>query len=654
MPRPSPGRRRLTLAGSLLLAVVLAVAGCTKGAPGPGPSPAGAPAVAADATPQEVAAALAKGLQVGDISNLTFAQASGAQAQAAYATIIKGLDAKPSLVVPGPVVVDGDTASFDLTYTWKLAGGTWRYPLQETVEHSDGKWVPDWSPAVVQPELRTGERLITRRVPATRGEVLDVTGKPIVTERDVRQYGISKSKVPKDWQSSAQKLAKLVGVNAKNYEAAVKGGGPQQFVVAITYRADDPHRPPVAEVNKIPGADVVDAKQQLAPAAGWAQPLLGVVGDATKQIVDSSHGAVQAGDQTGLSGLEQRYDAQLRGTPGVEVDLIKTTTTTPSTGGKPTSTTSLVKKLWSSSPTAGQPLRTGFDLSAQSIAEDVVNKQKVATALVAIDPRTGAIVAAANNDAANGQALATTGELAPGSTFKTIVSLAALRAGMKPSSKVKCTPSITVDGKTFTNDSEFPPSAIGTITLAQAYAYSCNTAFISLRTKISTAQLQAAGASLGVGHDYQVGYPSFFGQISDDGTQTGRAADMIGQGDILMSPMAMAQVAASVQAGHTVLGWVVKGKTAKPVGKPLTAAEAADLRSMMQGVVSYGTGANLKGVLTGGKTGTAEYGTGNPLPTHAWMIGYTKTLAVAVFVNTGHTGSGVAGPLLKEFLQRTS
>ena len=51
------------------------------------------------------------------------------------------------------------------------------------------------------------------------------------------------------------------------------------------------------------------------------------------------------------------------------------------------------------------------------------------------------------------------------------------------------------------------------------------------------------------------------------------------------------------------------------------------------------------------KTGTAEYGNDDPLKTHAWMIAAQGDLAVAVFVNTGQSGSKTAGPLLKEFLE---
>ena len=63
----------------------------------------------------------------------------------------------------------------------------------------------------------------------------------------------------------------------------------------------------------------------LAPSRTFARSILGTVGEATKEIVDDSDGAVVAGDQVGLSGLQKRYDTTLRGTPGVQVRLLPLT-----------------------------------------------------------------------------------------------------------------------------------------------------------------------------------------------------------------------------------------------------------------------------------------------------------------------------------------
>jgi cell division protein FtsI/penicillin-binding protein 2 len=115
----------------------------------------------------------------------------------------------------------------------------------------------------------------------------------------------------------------------------------------------------------------------------------------------------------------------------------------------------------------------------------------------------------------------------------------------------------------------------------------------------------------------------------------------------------MASVVASVAAGKSVLPHLVSGQEAKSEAKPLESGEADQLRSMMRSVVTDGSGRVLlpkDGPPIIAKTGTAEYGSSEPLKTHAWMIAAQGDLAVAVFVKNGKSGSQTAGPLLAEFL----
>ncbi len=88
---------------------------------------------------------------------------------------------------------------------------------------------------------------------------------------------------------------------------------------------------------------------------------------------------------------------------------------------------------------------------------------------------------------------------------------------------------------------------------------------------------------------------------------------------------------------------------------PLTREEARALEGLMRAVVTEGSGSFLSGLPgeIGAKTGTAEYGDPGPggeLATHAWMVATRGDLAVAVFVETGESGSSTAGPLLEAFL----
>ena len=74
------------------------------------------------------------------------------------------------------------------------------------------------------------------------------------------------------------------------------------------------------------------------------------------------------------------------------------------------------------------------------------------------------------------------------------------------------------------------------------------------------------------------------------------------------------------------------------------------MRGLTRAVVTEGTGTALAGIPgdVHGKSGTAEYGGGNPPPTHAWFIAYRDDVAVAVLVENGRSGSGTAAPIARK------
>jgi cell division protein FtsI/penicillin-binding protein 2 len=285
------------------------------------------------------------------------------------------------------------------------------------------------------------------------------------------------------------------------------------------------------------------------------------------------------------------------------------------------------------------------------------------------------------------------GQYAPGSIFKMVDSLAMFRNGMTPDSKVDCPPTLTVDGRTFKNAEGYPESSLGSVTLRDAFAHSCNTAFINARNTVSQAQLESAATSLGVAVEAPaLGAAAFFGSVPGDAEGTEHAASMIGQGKVLLSPLAAAIMAGSVAKGAPVAAQLVlnpnegvtspgSGSTAtagtgtaqaapptgdatasaaapaKAAGTPVTAAEAGALADMMRAVVTSGHAgflASVPGEPVGAKTGTAEFGKDTPPKTHAWIVAVHGDLAVAVFVEDGGLGATTSGPLLKEFLTRAS
>ncbi len=640
--------------------LVLLLAGCTPSTPQPDPDTDGASAAAT---------ALAVALADKNLKPVAFVGAPGSEVDGEFQPLVKGMGPLRPAVSVRSVDPSGDKATATLAWTWTFPGVAqpWAYETKAELDRTAGAWQPRWLPSVVEPSLDGRYRLSQRRLYPERGQVLGEDGDPIVSLRGVVRVGLDKTQVsPAKTPASARRLADLVGVDAKAYAARVAAAGPEAFVEAVTFRSTDKARPAAAKLARIPGALGIEDQQMLAPSRTFARPILGIVGEATSDEVKASKGAVVAGDEVGLSGLQKRYDEQLRGTPGVQVlraDLDAAsggTSTSPSptpTDPAGSSASPAPTVLYRVDPVAGLPLRLTFNLGLQRLAERVLADTKPASALIAIRPSTGAVVAAASGPGSHDQSVATVGQYAPGSTFKVVSALALLRAGLKPSSPVTCPATVVVDGRRYENYDDYPASRRGKIDLQTALANSCNTAFIGQRTKLGPGDLAAAAASLGLGTDYDVGFPSYFGQVPEPTSATGRAEAMIGQGRDEASPLAMAAVAASVSAGRTVVPHLVADQEAKAKARPLTSAEADQLRQMMRAVVTDGSAGRVLGGLGGpapiAKTGTAEYGTGTPPKTHAWMIAAQGDLAVAVFVADGSSGSVTAGPLLADFLRGT-
>ncbi|AKT52526.1 hypothetical protein ADJ73_02300 [Arsenicicoccus sp. oral taxon 190] len=638
------------------MALALGAAGCTTDTP----------------SSRDVAQAYAEGLARLDLTGVALDGTDAATATTALQSLGTPLgERRPRVTVVDGGSDEGDSTTARLSVSWQLGPAQpWSYETSVPLVRKDGRWRATWSPATVVPGAAAGDSLAVTRTPATRGRVLGAGGTPIVQPRPVVRVGVDKAHVtPQQAEAAAPRVAAFAGLDdVAGYTARVRGAGPRAFVEAITLRRDDPQAKGIdALVASVPGVTAVDDQRPLAPTRTFARPILGSVGEATAEIVQASHGAIAAGDVVGLGGLQRSEDETLRGTPGLRVALRHAGATNP---------------LYAADPVAGRDVSTTLDVSVQTRAEQLLAAVKPASAVVALRPSTGDVLAAASGPGGQGQSTATLGKYAPGSTFKIVSTLALLRAGRSSTTPVACTPTVAVDGRVFENYDAYPADGLGQVPLATAFAKSCNTAFISQRDAASSSEIARAAAGLGLTASPALGVPGFLGSVPDATSQTEHAAQMIGQSQITASPLGMATVAASVVAGRPVAPRIVipaagagattpgtgttpgaaetstapsASTTPAPPAAPVTPAEAAALRSLMRGVVTGGSGELLRR-LPGevlAKTGTAEFGTTTPPRKHAWMVAARGDLAVAVFVDEGEGGSRTAGPILKSFLEGT-
>lgn len=596
-----------------------------------------------------------------------------AGARAEFDALVEPLQTYPVTVTARDIEADGDRARAVLRWAWRLDELDWAY--ETTVDLStegpdagtDDSWSVDWRPEALEPSLGEHDVIDVVRTAAPRADILGADGAPLVTARRVVRYGLDKSRLrPARVATSAARIARELDIDVEDFRRRVRASGPDAFVEGLVLRAETAYQTVGPTFAEVPGALAVDDELPLAPTREFAAALLGRVGPATAEVIAEAKGRLRDGDQVGLSGLQARYDDQLGGRPGIEV-RVRPVEGCADWPRCPTS--GETRTVASSKPRRGAPLRTTLDVGLQERAEQVLADADPqgaggtgpASALVAIRPSTGEILAAANGAADDGLNAATYGRYAPGSTFKIVSALALVRGGLDPEAPVSCPATTTVDGKQFKNYDDYPVDRLGTVSFTTALANSCNTALIGERDRLGVRDIADAAAALGLGVDHDLGFPAFLGEAPPPAGATEKAADLIGQGKILASPLAMATVAASVVAGRTVVphllvpdeGRALPGATP---AHPLTDEESQVLRSLMRAVVTDGSGgflADLPGEV-GAKTGTAEYGEPGPdgsLPTHAWMIATRGDLAVAVFVETGASGSQTAGPVLEEFLR---
>ncbi|WP_051208154.1 penicillin-binding transpeptidase domain-containing protein [Propionicicella superfundia] len=656
-------RRRPATVFALVLALLLAVSGCTSIGLGPRPD-----------VPTAEAGTLASALGAGKLDGVTLVDSAGAQDDLTAALGTMG--ALPKVTV-GTITVSDDSSGYiataDLTVAWTLPGGDWSYQTQAVLEH-DSEWKVRWTPAILHPQLTAQTRLVRTQALGDRGSITDRNGTVIAGLTDGYRIGLDKTYIGSgQWESSARALAKVLDINADNYVKKVKAYGAKAWVPAATVAG---YSAPAAMYD-VPGATAQKTRVYAAApgrASTFAQPVVGVTGEASAEVVKESNGEVLAGDIVGVSGLQLLYDKQLRGTAGVKISIAArpaatasaspsgSATATGQASATPSSATSSAGAAASEIPdvvvlerkaVAGTTLKLTLDTKAQELAETVLASSAQA-ALVAVNPSTGEILAAATT-ADSELSIATQGRYPAGSTFKVITSLALLRKGLTEQSTVTCNSTTTVDGRTIKNYSDYPSSKLGSITLRTAFAESCNTAFVSNYGTLDAASLADAAGSLGVGIDYEPGFYSFWGSVPSPSDPVARAEAMIGQGEVLVSPLSMAAVASSVAAGKTVVPSLIPGTSVTPTGTALSGAEAKTLQSLMSAVVDEGSGSSLKGIVTGAKSGTAQYGSGSDLKTHAWMIGYKGTsLAVSAFVYDGTSGTRTAGPLLSAFVKGMS
>lgn len=268
----------------------------------------------------------------------------------------------------------------------------------------------------------------------------------------------------------------------------------------------------------------------------------------------------------------------------------------------------------------------------------------------------------------------------PGSTFKLVTAAAALSSGRYTPDSVLPGPAeydLPLSSRTLRNWTGEPCGPNDEVTLAQALAQSCNTAFAYLGNELGDDALRAQAEAFGFDTAFEIPLRASTSRFPEDPDEPQTALSAIGQFDVRATALQMAMVAAGIGNNGVVmepyLVQEIRGpdlailRTAEPreFQRAMDTDLARQLVAMMVGVVENGTAGVLAGivdgngqpVLVGAKTGTAQTGTERaPI---AWMVALAPAtnpqVAVAVVVEDGGqdeiSGNSLAGPIARSVIE---
>jgi penicillin-binding protein 2 len=456
-----------------------------------------------------------------------------------------------------------------------------------------------------------------------------------------------------------------------------------------------------AHFNELPELETLEEQRRLYPRDGFAAHLIGYVGEISENdLKNPKYDFYEPGDVVGKFGVEEAYDAILRGTDGSRDVIVN------SHGRE-------IGKLGEELAVPGKDLRLTIDLDLQTVAEKVMEGKN--GGLVAMDPHTGEILAMVSRPTFDPNQFAVRlsrsywngiitdpnhplmnkaiqAQLAPGSTFKVIMTLAGLQENAAQDLRVVCNGGATFYGHFFGCDRHH-----GMVDIHSALPYSCDTYYYTLANKLGIDTIAKYGAEVGIGQKTGVDLPGEASGImpsqqwklkaQHDKWYAGETISVgIGQGATQASPIQLARALSGIASGgvfvrpHSVMDDQIQPQmqqaleeTYPGTGKKSIAISPENWETItdaMANVTQSGIGtaveARLEGIDFAGKTGTADVVSGRKKGTadkatlpNAWFVGMTPRrnpdIVVAVLWEHGYWGNNsakLAAQVINAFVEK--
>lgn len=503
--------------------------------------------------------------------------------------------------------------TYNVSYKLKLTTAIGDYTGMYQAQVKDQKIT--WTPALIFPEMSTGDQVSYQPVQATRGQILDRNQQGLAINDTLDQVGIVPGQLGDQKDAQIAKIADFYGLTSEGIKQTL----------AQNWVTDDSFVPlkvmKNASDSELAGVSIQQTIGRYYPLGEAAAQLIGYTGEVTAEDLERD-ATLQTGEVIGRSGLEQAYDARLRGSNGGKIVILDQ--------DKQEKAVVLEKKVKN-----GQDITLTLDAKAQQIAFDHLGNQKGSS--VATMPQTGDLLALASspsydpNKMANGissteyaayaeneakpfiSRFAT--RYAPGSTFKTITAALGIDAKtLDPEQK------IAIPSLKWQKDDSWGSYQVtrvqqtDEVNLKDALMYSDNIYFAQQTLKMGEETFRAGLNRFIFGETLDLPFEMKAAQISNEDTFQSEillADTGYGQGQLLISPVEQA-VMYSVFANqgtlvypHLELGQETKTKK-EVISRDAVTIVGSDLRAVVTDPTAFGYRLNALGIDVAAKTGTAE------------------------------------------------
>ena len=549
--------------------------------------------------------------------------------------------------------------------------------------------------------LAEANRIRKQPVTAPRGKIFDREGRILVDNYPSVSCYLLREQV-KDLEADIPLIARGLDLPVDQVQATVRRYASSPKYEEIPLKQDitqDEQAFIQAHRNELPELETRDEQRRLYPRDGFAAHLIGYVGEVSEEDLNTSKfDFYEPGDMVGKSGVEETYDALLRGTDGSR-DVIVNSHGKEVDDGHPLRQVLAIP---------GKDLRLTIDLDIQRVAEQAMEGRN--GALVAMDPHTGEILAMVSRPAFDPNQFAVRltksywnqiindpnhplmnktiqAQLAPGSTFKVIMSLAGLEEGVAQSMHVMCNGGGTFYGRFFACDKHH-----GMVDIDHAIPLSCDTFYYTLAQKLGIDTIAKYATELGLSQKTGIDLPDEASGIMPSTAwkmktqhQQWYAGEVIsvgiGQGAVTVTPLQLARALGGIASGgalkrpHVVFPEELPPNMQSAIAAtypgsgdrtiPITPENWETITDAMAATTVTGTAAasHLEGIDFAGKTGTAQIVNhsigGNNLLTgnaraNAWFVGMAPRrnpdIVVVVLAEHGGWGSDAAAPLAAQVI----